>query len=259
MPRFLTPSKVGLLALIELYTDAVVPSASTLPILSFVVNQVLPSSYPKNLQQPPSSNHLPFFLDIKAFETLLSAHPSASGHPGRSLWDHFLTKLWRIDSLNALHEFFAQRGNLLAKSRDDAKRDGDLGIPPPSGEMILLSRTSPFGTFVRRSIVEFERLRLSDTIQLWAAFVRWRLETKAYWSRRSGETGRWAGDRVLTQGEEEWGTTGAEMLELVAYGTSHPDMGDEGKVSTDDVEKLLEFQVEQMQSELVKDMLETVY
>lgn len=60
---------------------------------------------------------------------------------------------------------------------------------------------------------------------------------------------RWAGDRALNDGEEEWGAEATEMLELVAYqGLSITD-NEPGKVSTDDVEKLLEFQVEQMQSE----------
>jgi anaphase-promoting complex subunit 5 len=38
------------------------------------------------------------------------------------------------------------------------------------------------------------------------------------------------------------------MLELIAYGDLGLNEETEGTVSTDDVEKLLEFQVEQMQS-----------
>ena len=63
-----------------------------------------------------SLESLPFLLDLHAFETLLVAHPSAAGLPGRTLWDKFLEKLWGIDSLNALHEFFANRTVLLAKN-----------------------------------------------------------------------------------------------------------------------------------------------
>lgn len=252
MARFLTPAKIGLLALIELYTDAVVPTSSTLPVLSFILNQLVPAT----AKSPPreiatSSQTLPFILDLKSFETLLTAHPAASGLPGRSLWDHFLKKLWEIDSLDALHVFFAQRSNLLAKTREDIKKDGEVGIPPPSEDMIMLSRTSPFGSFVRKSKVEFERLRFSDALALWTAFTRWRERSRTYWTRRNGGLGRWAGDKALGEGEEEWGTDATEMLELVAYGGL--DLGYEmsGSVSTDDVEKLLEFQVEQMQSKYV--------
>lgn len=248
MTRFLTPAKIGLLAVIELYTDAIVPTASAIPVLSFILNQLIPAIAKSQIKDTAPSRILPFFLDLKSFESLLSAHPAAAGLPGRSLWDHFLKKLWEIDSLDALHLFFAQRANLLAKTRDDIKKDGEMGIPPPSGDMILLSRTSPFGAFVRRSKVEFERLRFSDALSLWTAFSRWREASRKYWARRNGGLGRWAGDKALGEGEEDWGTDATEMLELVAYGTNSLEDEHAGSVSTDDVEKLLEFQVEQMQS-----------
>ena len=111
----------------------------------------------------------------------------------------------------------------------------------------MLSHTSPFGSFVRRSKVEFERLRFSDALSLWTSLARWRSESKLYWSRRNGGLGRWAGDKALGDGEEEWGSHATEMLELVAYGDLRLEDTEDGTVSTDDVEKLLEFQVEQMQ------------
>ena len=245
MSRFLTPSKIGLLALIELYTYAIVPASATIPVLSFIVNQMIPSSSTASTIRPKA---LPLVLDLKSFEAVLSAHPSATGVPGRTLWDYFLRKLWEIDSLDALHSFFAGRLDLLAPTRENLKKDGEMGISPPSGDMIMLSRTSPFGTFIRRSRVEFERLRFSDALSLWTAFVRWRQETRAYWARRNGPSRRWAGDKALSEGEKEWGSQATEMLEIVTYGESSTGKGEEGLVSTDDVEKLLEFQVEQMQS-----------
>jgi anaphase-promoting complex subunit 5 len=250
MTRFLTPSKIGLLALIELYTDANVPTASTIPILSFILNQLLPGGISKSQPKDPLIlQTLPFILDIKAFETLLSAHASAAGLPGRTLWDYFLKKLWDIDSLDALHVFFDMRSGLLAKTRDDAKKEAEMGIPTPSPDMIILSRTSPFGTFIRRAQVEFDRLRFNDAVALWASFKRWRQETQIYWAKRNGDMNRWTGDRALLEGRDEWGLEETDMLELVAYAGLSIDELDEGRVSTDDVEKLLEFQVEQMQSQ----------
>lgn len=249
MTRFLTPPKIGLLALIELYTQDVVPTASTIPILSFILNQLLPSTAKTaHPQATPPQNPLPFILTLDTYETLLAAHPAASGFPGRTLWDQFLHKLWNIDSLNALHEFFDQRTNLLAQTHDENKRDGEMGIPPPDGNMIFLSRTSPVGSFVRRSEVEFERLRFSDALALWISFSKWRQETQRYYSTKVGLLGRWAGDKALEAGEIKWGVDATEMLETVAYGidiTGHQ----EGCVSSDDIEKFLDFQVEQMQSE----------
>ncbi|PQE06153.1 anaphase-promoting complex subunit 5 protein [Rutstroemia sp. NJR-2017a BBW] len=216
MARYLIPSKLGLLALVELYTDGIVSTSSTIPILSFILSQLLASS----------SN-------------------AALGHPGRSLWDHFLAKIWKIDSLDALHEFFARLNNLLAKTREEIKKDGELGIPPPAEDMILLSRTSPLGGFVRRAKIEFERLKFGDVLQLWTTFIRWRQESKTYWARRGGVLAKWAGDQVLSEGEEEWGLEETENLAQIAYGGLEDD-GYAGSISTDDVEKLLEFHVEQM-------------
>lgn len=243
MSRFLTPSKIGLLALIELYTDADAPAASTIPILSFVLDRLLP--HPRPL---PASADLPYMLDISAFQELLSAHPSASGIPGRTLWDHLLQKLWDIDSLDALHAFFVRRRHLLAKTREEARRDDELGIPPPPPDMILLSRTSPLGSFIRRTLVEFERLRFNDVTGLWIAVKQWRGQTLTCWARRNGGLSRWAGDEPLMNAHLEWGLPNTQMLELVAYGGLESSKTADGTVSTDDVEKLLEFQVAQMQS-----------
>lgn len=249
MPRFLTPAKIGLLALIEVYTDAIVPDASTITILSFILNQVLPATLSKSqTNHSAATDNLPFILNLKSFETILSAHPSASGLPGRTLWHHFLKKIWDIDSLYALHDFFSRRSHLLAKTREDLKNDNEIGIPPPSPDMILLSHTSPFGSFVRRSKVEFERSRFSDAVSLWTSFVRWRHESRSYWAIRHGEPARWTGEKSLIEGQEEWGVEATEMLETVAYGGPIIEDSDNGRISTDDVEKLLEFQVEQMQS-----------
>lgn len=246
MPRFLTPSKIGLLALIELYTYAIVPTSATIPILSFIIEQLLPPNQPSTITT--SSQALPFILDVKSFEAVLAAHPSASGVPGRTLWDYFLKKLWDINSLDSLHTFFEKSVNLLMKARDDIKKDGDIGIPPPAPDMIVLSRTSPFGSFVRRAKVEFDRLQFSDSISLWTAFIRWRQDTAAYWARRNGGLRRWAGDKALSEGEIQWGVEATEMLETIAYGGLPKGERVEGTVSTDDAEKLLEFQVDQMQS-----------
>lgn len=246
MPRFLTPSKIGLLALIELYTYAIVPTSATIPILSFIIEQLLPPKQPSTITT--ASQSLPFILDVKSFEAVLAAHPSASGVPGRTLWDYFLKKLWDIDSLDALHAFFDESANLLTKVRDEAKKDGEIGIPPPAPDMIVLSRTSPFGSFIRRAKVEFDRLQFSDSMALWATFIRWRQDTAAYWARRNGGLRRWAGDKALSEGEIQWGFEATEMLETIAYGSVPKGERVDGAISTDDAEKLLEFQVDQMQS-----------
>ncbi|KIN07687.1 hypothetical protein OIDMADRAFT_99747 [Oidiodendron maius Zn] len=150
--------------------------------------------------------------------------------------------------VDALHAFFEESSNLLTKARDEIKKDGEIGIPPPSPDMILLSRTSPFGSFVRRAKIEFDRLQFSDSVSLWTSFVRWRQDTAGSWAKRNSGLRRWAGDKALSEGEVQWGVEATEMFETINYHGVLEGENVEGSLSTDDVEKLLEFQVDQMQS-----------
>jgi len=251
MAHFLTPSKIGLLALVELYTEATVPASATIPVLSFILAQLLPSTIRlQTLHSKSEWQDLPFALDLESFQTLLSPHRSPSAIPARSLWQIFRQKLWEIDSLDALHRFFETRTHMLAKTKEAQKREGEmngeLGIPPPSPDMIILSRTSPLGTFIRRAKVEFDRLRFCDAIALWTSFVRWRQESGMDDVRNS--ITHFNGDKVLAEGELDWGHEATETLRLVAYGGMEISETEYADISSNDIEKLLEFQVEQMQS-----------
>lgn len=254
MARYLTPASIGLLCLIELYTDSAVPIPSTVPILSFIVSNLLPPSLPKPRDHSSSNetqeDRANFIISIEDFERLLGAYPSASGLPGRTLWDIFLMKLWDINSLHALHVFFERRSHLLIKTREDTQIDTDIGIPPPSQAMILLSRASPFGAFVRRAQLEFTRLKFQDTLNLWTSFIAYRQVTLSTWRRRNPSVGSWSFDAVLEEADKEWDQNMLQTLANVAYPNVFTHHGQsDGLVSTNDVEKLLEFQIEQMQSE----------
>lgn len=172
------------------------------------------------------------------------------GMPGRRLWDQFLGKLWDLNSLDALHKFFGQSGHLLAPSKQEKERLAELGVSEEEDSGIRLWPNSPLGTFVRRMRLEFFRLQFSDFAELWKSFVRYRQPTAHYLKRKTPGFGRLSFDNVLLLGEQEdWGYGSTMELASVAYG----DMltGDESStlpVSTDDVENLLEFQIEQMQS-----------
>jgi anaphase-promoting complex subunit 5 len=258
MTRYLTPAKIGLLALIELYTESSIPTASMLSVLSFIISHILPTSLPEPQNAPSHgavpSRSPPGSLAIQDFQKLLSAQPSASGLPGRTVWDHFLKKLWDIDSLDALHAFFDGRSNLLVRTREELKQDEEMGIAPPGEDVILLSRTSPFGAFVRRSQLEFARLKFHDAMGLWKQFIRYRQPTLGAWSKRNPviAKARWAGfDLPFGDVDEDWG--GEELARIAYGGLIDGEAEFEAAVSTDDVEKLLEFQVEQMQSKSCRD------
>lgn len=253
MARFLTPSKIGLLILIEVYTEGDVSISSTIPILSFVASNLLPASLPKSQNRLPGETSDPknpqFMITIQSYCSFLSAHPSAK-FPGRTLWDIFLEKLWHIDSLDAVHEFFDSRSTLLAKTREETQKDTAAGIAVPDENVILLSRTSPFGAFVRKSQLEFTRLKFHDAVDLWKSFIAYRQPTFPCWQKRIPSSRPWSFDAVLDEGDEMWQSETTETLASVLYGIAmNEGDGKEAKfASTDEAEKLLEFQVGQMQS-----------
>lgn len=256
MARYLTPAKIGLLALIELYTEDAVPSDAVLPVLSFITSRVLDhdsttTTSTQTTRWAKAERTVSLVISIKDFEKLLGSYPFLMGMPGRKLWDQFLGKLWDINSLDALHEFFENLPLMMAKTKDELRKLEEAGEEAESG--IKLFRNSPFGVFVRRARLEYQRLRFHDCTELWKDFVRYRQPTAHYQKRKHPGFGRLSFDNVLLLGEQEdWDPESVSALASVAYG----DMltGDQDgtlPVSTDDIELLLEFQIEQMQSKQI--------
>ncbi|KAI1760947.1 anaphase-promoting complex subunit 5-domain-containing protein [Hypoxylon sp. FL1150] len=252
MSRFLNPAKIGLLALIELYINKTVPASSIVEVLSFITSHLIDSDWLISSSDPESrwnraEKTVSLVISIADFEKVLSLYTAASGIPGRSLWYAFLDRLWKIDSLDALHEFFHNRSSLLVKTKDELREDAELGIPAPGPEVILLARNSPFGAFVRRCQLEFTRLRFSDVSSLWIDFIKYRQTTATYYRKKTPSFQRLSFDHVLLEGESDWGID-TENVTSIAYGDMlRDDPNSTLPVSTDDIEKLLEFQIEQMQ------------
>ncbi|KAI9848511.1 MAG: Anaphase-promoting complex subunit 5 [Sclerophora amabilis] len=245
MNRFLTPSKLGLLSLVSLYCDATVPSASTVPVLAFLVSYVLPqgvsTSNPLFVTSRKSEGPL---ISISDFEHALITHPSASGVPGRTMWDLFVKQLWEINSLDALFVFFEHLKTRLVKPISERQRDVEQGIDASAGSKILLSRTSPLGTFVRRAHLEFSRMQIHDTVALWKAFIVYRQPSFATWQKRNPTANDVAFDSIVDQ----WNLTREDRLTKALYGDL-PEVETEtdGMASTEEIERLLQFQIEEIQ------------
>lgn len=240
MSRYLTSSKIGLLALISLYCDSVVPSAATIPILSFLVSHLLHVSavvFPKD-SQASDRNYAISIEDFQKATIVL-----VSGIPGRTIWDLLLKKLWEINSLDALNVFFDNLLLLLEKTREEQQKDAEEGIVSEPNR-ILLSRISPLGAFVRRAQLEFTRLQIHDSITLWKSFVKYREPTLPLWRKRNPAAGKNTFDTNLEDNNFGLG----DWLTEIAYGDLDHSNRKETIISTDDVEKLLEYQVNQMQS-----------
>lgn len=241
MSRYLTPSKIALLCLIFIYTDGVVPNSSAVHVLSFLVSCLL-APEPGDSSASPSANYQNrSFISIKDLEAVLSSH--ASSIPGRSIWDLFLKKLWSIDCCDALEVFFSEIASVLVKTREEQIHDRDNGIAPDTLSM-RLSRGSPLGSFVRRSQLEFARLQFQDSIKLWTGFVKYRLPTFHAWAKKNPLQEQATIDINLL----ELGMDGGSKLARIVYGSiegHHQE--DEEIISTKDVERLLEFQVGELQ------------
>ena len=240
MSRYLTPSKIGLLALIALYTDGIVPSSATIPVLAFLVSQILPFHSAVTRDQHEISLH-GFTVSVEQFRR--ATITLASAIPGRTLWDLLLGKLWNIHSHDALHVFFDDLPMLLERptSEDTEQR---LAKPPTQQKRMLLSRNSPLGTFVRRAQLEFTRLQFHDGIILWKSLILFREPTFALWKRRNPSPGinsldcNLHEDAVHTNGRLSW----------ILYGDLAGGSFQRYNDSTDDMENLLEYQVSRMQS-----------
>jgi anaphase-promoting complex subunit 5 len=253
MSRYLAPAKVGLLALIELYVQGAVPNDALIPVINFLTSNILdhdltgPSASPA-ARWKKADDIIKLTLSIHHFEQVLSPFAAADRLPGRRLWDRFLEKLWGIDSLHALHEFFRRLPNLLMRTKAELREMAERGEEPPSG--VLLSRNSPLGAFIRRLDHEFSILQFDHASELWVTFVKYRQPTAAYWRRRNPHFNRLSFDSVLLTGEYEWGPQ-TDELAVAAYGNTLllEDQDTSPPVSTDDIERLLEFQITLVQSE----------
>lgn len=243
MSRYLTSSKIGLLALISLYVDSAVPTAFTVSVLSFIVSELLSFTNSNSMPISSSRQHC-FTLSIDDFRTALMYFPS--GIPGRSIWDLFLKELWQIDSVNSIHVFFDSLVSLLEAPVEALSRSEDSTAIPIRDRM-RLSKTSPLGLFVRRSRLEFTRLQIHDVISLWKSFVAFRQPTFLKWRKRNPIRPNTISDANSMDSNYSQN----DKIKEVLYGDPDGVLLGNTNFSTDDVGKIFEFQVDQLQSMFV--------
>ena len=232
MSRYLTPSKVTLLVLINLYCESVVPSTATIPLLSFIASYIVSGfQIDENGEHARIKTTSNIFPTISDFEEALSSQ--ASVKPGRSLWHLLLEGLWSLNSFHSLHELFDGLDSLLLKKnpKDEEKLTS----------RVVLSRTSPLGLFVRRASLEFTRLQFHDAFRLWSSFLVFREETSAAYLKRS------SGHKIIDENIESLGLGPEDALMKIAYGHLEDESVKDDFMSTDDTEKIIEFQLEHLQ------------
>ena len=229
MPRYLTPSKIGLLALISVYVEGHVSAVATVPVLSFLMSHLLPpDTHGKKTTKA--------MLTIGEFQNALVK--LLSDFPGRTVWDLFLRKIWDFDCLDSLHTFFDKLHLLLAKTRDELLQEREDG-QNQSKQEIRLSRTSPLGVFIRRAQVEFTRTQMEDSVVLWKSLLHFREPTRVLVRKRN--------PGVSKAGFDKNSPADGTVHDLL-YGDLLNGQFRAMDTSVHDVEALLEFQLERVQS-----------
>ncbi|PNS19687.1 hypothetical protein CAC42_7531 [Sphaceloma murrayae] len=166
MPRFLSPAKICLILLIDVYHHREAQDSDAIPLLSFVSQHVLRRNEAWKTSNGSATS--PQILALEDFRTLLS--PLTSNLPGRSLYDVFLKYLWRLASFDELDGLFEQ-------SRAPDAQAISQALP--------ISSASPIGQFLRRCRLEFVRLQFSDAQQLWEDLLIFREPSWSTWASRN--------------------------------------------------------------------------
>lgn len=226
MSEYLTSSKICLLVITAIYCQGHVPAERAISVLSFIASRLQPGSHVDVQSQKSSLNLEDIANQTKA---LLEAHTSVRS--GGNLWREFVLTLQRIDNLDSLFDFFTSLEQLFT-----ARYAADGGL------QVILTKTSLLGAFVRRCCLEFEKLSFQNAIALWQHF--------------EGIKKSIGGDISLAEELKE--STGA------LDGVEAADAASGGRISrilssnqahdstrkSYDLERLLDFQIHQMQSKI---------
>ncbi|KAI9701702.1 MAG: anaphase promoting complex subunit 5 [Bogoriella megaspora] len=256
MSRYLTPSKLGLLALVWLYSTSGSGNSgfeefgrsANVPIVSFIISNVLPKPLRSARENPSKSTAHKPTLELSDFEKVLK-ECTTGGLPGRTCWDIFLEKIWRdFSCLDDLHNFFKflLYDVFEPTEEEQIERLNDRAFidrAPIKG--VRFARISPLGLFVRRAHLEFTRLQFDDAVRLWDSFVRYREPSRAAWRKRS-QNGHLASDH-FDIAIQQLSLAADDRLTNKVYGHLGGSSKVEDVMSTDEVERFLEHQVEQLQ------------
>lgn len=172
MSRYLTPARISLVVLIELYITDQLPTSQRIRVLDFIASWLNTAST-TDINRCPA--HDTIFQDVSSWKEKLSQWPSSV--PGRNAYDLFLTRLFELNGPDSIDQL-VQKAQALVAPVTPAVDDGGN---------IKVSRCSPLGQFLRRCNVEFTRLQLIDSLALWRALYDYRVSQWDHWASRHSE------------------------------------------------------------------------
>ena len=122
MPRYLTPKKLCLLVLIELYASDQVPANTRLDVLSFIASHINASTESDRTGIERTAGLST--SDLSDFAQSLTQWQS--GIPGRSMYDILLQQVWNMADLDSLHVLFHRVGDLVAPASPESQENLSL-------------------------------------------------------------------------------------------------------------------------------------
>lgn len=216
MPRYLTPSRICFVILIELYLSDGTGADARTNLLKFIANNIdiATADDEESLPSLPSN-------DISIFTPLSQW---LSSMPGRNIYDVFLQRIWDLDNLDSLHVLLDRLQGILAPAVTSA-------TPAP----YRLSRASPLGQCIRKAAVEFTRLTFAETCALWQVFSIFRAPTFETWAQRNPD----AAKHLVANDSQPWENVPHLPLTGLEPGSL--------SVSDDDIDNLITFSIQRLQ------------
>ncbi|KAB8356507.1 hypothetical protein FH972_024090 [Carpinus fangiana] len=247
-PRFLNPGKLALLHLIGFYCDGFVPPHATIDVLSYITARLVPNF----ASGTPASATSQFEVVLPDLKDLLSREAPDDGQTPP--WVRFAHVLCHHRNLNDLFNFFARDGRLDHLFYRSKRR-----TPEQKAEIHLveLHPASLIGIFVRRARLEFDRLTFHEAVALWQDYTRFRAPATEGLDANDASLGQLDADDNFHSDhfdvddfvDNSDGNIAAVLALARESGMQQPHHDAlPQKISRDDMEKLLEFQVTQMQS-----------
>lgn len=219
MPRYLTPARVCLLVLIQIYQEQQASSESSFDVLDFIAQHITASTDDDDIALVESRASTQG--DLVKFAEELQHLPSQV--PGRNVYDVLLQALWDVHGLDAIDEMFATlRATVMTVNADPTER--------------RVSPASPLGQYIRRCYVEYTRLQFADVQSLWDKFAAFRAPTYDDWASKNPQA---AADLQ------------EKLAELAPYTVSSSSLNDQQQNiatgSTIDADNLFSFAIHQLQ------------
>lgn len=245
---YLSPAKIWLVVLLKLLQQGCVPDKALSAVLTFLASHVQPEVAASLAATNKSVTAAPdlFIPKPDTFKTSLhgfaSAYESTKGAPlSCTLWQLFAKQIKDIRSLDDLTALLSDVEHFFS-NESGSQEDATITVLAP---------TSPFGVFVRRVKVEFELLRFADMMQLWHDFKAYGrpLVNNADLDHLEAclalelplEDSEQHSDETL---DDDYGWAS----EIISHAVTSRGDADAG-LSQFDFERLLGFQVAQMQSQ----------